>query len=90
MRDFLATILWLAGFAIGFALGWATARERDKRPASEEPCGSRRNPHQWTKWEDRFSLEARRIPDQEPVKEWLVQERRCERCGLVERRREAT
>ncbi len=74
MRDFLATILWLAGFAIGFALGWATARERDKRPASEEPCGSRRNPHQFGKWEAAPAYNGLT---------WISQERMCERCGKL-------
>jgi hypothetical protein len=74
---FLLGMVLLGAIAMGLILMWLAGAEA--RPLV---CP----PHTWSKWEDRCSLTKIRTSDGRAVNYGSEQQRRCEKCNMVELR----
>ena len=68
--------LWV-GYLWGKETGWRAGIE-SKIPDESLPCGHKRNPHQWGKWQPWGTV----TKFDKPV--GIVQSRSCPRCGFTE------
>jgi len=80
MNPVVAVILAISALWSGCLIVLGISRIFPPRPASEMPCGHRRNPHQfgmWEVWGKLESFDTKRVVG-------IVQKRVCKRCGYQE------